>query len=848
MRRTLLSIKDGLERLETIQVGGSSLYASLIQCCGAAKAIEEGRRVHRHLLRYGYGGNTFLGNLLIQMYRQCGSMEEARSTFDSMAKKDVVSWNAMVSGYSQAGQGREALDLYQRMDSEGVEPNRVTLLGVLGACGNSQLLAEGRSVHSRIRSSRRESDLSLEAALVTMYARCGSLQEAEKVFDGISRKNVVSWTAMLTAYAQTGHFHKAVELYQRMDVEPNKITFVAVLTAISSLGDLKLGERIHARIAALKIQPDGPLGNALITMYSRCGRIDQARKVFDGIERKDVITWTSMITAYTHSGRARDAVELYSKMDVEPNSVTYVTVLSACSVLGDLDQGRRVHSRVTSLDLRDPALGTALVSMYGNCGGLLDARKVFDGMEEKNIMSWNALLGAYAHFGGKDQAAEALDLFREMELQGVRGNAVTLICLLGWCANVGALKHGRAIHQRARAESLLPDRNLETAVVNMYAKCHRVEEARRVFDSMELRDVVAWTSMIAAYTQEGYHPEAMGLYKSMLRDGEIEPNSVTLAAVLGSCFDLEDGKEIHSRAVATRMIKSELVQNSLLNMYAKCGSLEEASKFFESMDESSRTVVSWNILLTAYTQAGRERQAIDLYKRMVETERVEPDQGAIAAVLAACSSLGDLNQAKELLRHLHSNANLEAMTRKNIVVENAIVNLHAKCGFLDEGSRIFHRMEHKNLVSWTAMIVGFAKHGHAEEAMEMYRRMELDGAEPDDVTFITILVACSHSGLISSGHECFTSMAAEWEIAPRMDHFVCLVDLLGRAGWLDQAQELVETMPFEPEPLAWTTLLGACKIHHDFDRARVLEELVLERTPQECGSSHVLLSNIYVES
>ncbi|EFJ19315.1 hypothetical protein SELMODRAFT_110980 [Selaginella moellendorffii] len=342
MRRTLLSIKDGLERLETIQVGGSSLYASLIQCCGAAKAIEEGRRVHRHLLRYGYGGNTFLGNLLIQMYRQCGSMEEARSTFDSMAKKDVVSWNAMVSGYSQAGQGREALDLYQRMDSEGVEPNRVTLLGVLGACGNSQLLAEGRSVHSRIRSSRRESDLSLEAALVTMYARCGSLQEAEKVFDGISRKN--------------------------------------------------------------------------------------------------------------------------------------------------------------------------------------------------------------------------------------------------------------------------------------------------------------------------------------------------------------------------------------------------------------------------------------------------------------------------------------------------------------------------NLVSWTAMIVGFAKHGHAEEAMEMYRRMELDGAEPDDVTFITILVACSHSGLISSGHECFTSMAAEWEIAPRMDHFVCLVDLLGRAGWLDQAQELVETMPFEPEPLAWTTLLGACKIHHDFDRARVLEELVLERTPQECGSSHVLLSNIYVES
>ncbi|XP_024520121.1 pentatricopeptide repeat-containing protein At1g11290, chloroplastic-like [Selaginella moellendorffii] len=554
---------------------------------------------------------------------------------------------------------------------------------------------------------------------------CGSAEEARREFDRIATKNVVTWSAMLGAYARNGHSRQAVELYRRMvheeKLEPSEVTYLGVVEACASLRSLDLGREIHRSIeAAGRLEIDAALGNALIGMYSKCRSCDDAWRVFESMKNKTVFSWNCMISAFTQQGQNRRALQLYHRMEPEGmkrNLVTFLSALTACSALQDLAQGKAIHARVADAGYdAQVVVRNALVHMYSKCGDLDAARDVFDNTVERSEVSWNSIMAAYAQNG---RAAEALELYRKMDVQP---DCITFTTALDACSRLRALDQGREIHQRLVSSGLMPDAATGNALITMYGRCCCLDEARAVFDAMEARDVVTWTAIIAAYSQSGDARQALEIYARMRAESSVKPNEITLVAIADACCaakDLVQGRLVHSRAISSKFQIHGSLGNALVNMYASCGSLVEARKLFDEM------------------------------------------------------------------------------------------------------------RDHRDVICWSSMIAAYARHGHAAEALNLLSELCLEGVEPDHITFITILFACSHAGLVAEGRYVFALMVEDYCGCPDAQHYQCLVDVLGRAGWMPLAEELVKSMPFEPECAAWMTLLGSYNVCGDYQRGRQAAELGL---------------------
>ncbi|KAJ0985997.1 hypothetical protein J5N97_004353 [Dioscorea zingiberensis] len=352
-------------------------------------------------------------------------------------------------------------------------------------------------------------------------------------------------------------------------------------------------------------------------------------------------------------------------------------------------------------------------------------------------------------------------------------------------------------------------------------------------------DSFLFSSIIRASSRSP-SPSSSLLFYFLMLSLRISPSNYTFTSVLKSCADLSasrTGIPIHSHLLVHGFNEDSYVQTALLVFYAKCGNLIVARKVFDRMLE--RNVVAWNAMISGYEQNGVGEEAIEVFYKM-RAAKVEPDSATMVSLLSACSQVGALSLGQWVERYVMENG-LEL----NVVLGTSLINMYARCGHVGKAREVFDMLKERNVVSWTAMIAAYGMHGHGCEATQLFHRMRSEGPLPNDVTFVAVLSACAHSGLVCEGREAFESMNRDYKLVPRVEHHVCMVDMFGRAGLLDEAIQFIrECIQVEPGAAVWTAMLGACKMHKDFDLGVEVAERLLAIEPEN-PSHYVLLSNIY---
>ncbi|KAJ7531184.1 hypothetical protein O6H91_14G035500 [Diphasiastrum complanatum] len=467
---------------------------------------------------------------------------------------------------------------------------------------------------------------------------------------------------------------------------------------------------------------------------------------------------------------------------------------------------------------------------------LKDAHLVFDEMLDRDVVSWNAIIAACSR---NNAGGQALELFVRMLEDGLAPTKVTFLNLLDACISISSLEHGKLMHACISGCGLASDLALANALINMYGKCGSPEHARFVFEKMLERDVVSWTSMISVCAQHGLHKEAIKLFEEMQTKG-VKPNRVTVLSVLGACASpaaLAQGKLFHQYLVRNGFNYDSAVGNALINMYAKCGSLEDACSLFKKL--AKRDVVSWNTLIAMYNQHGHADAALEAFRKM-QSIGVLPDKITLLSLFEACASLAALEEGTSI----HASFFDKQQLKLDSTMATALLNMYGKCGSLEDSRCIFNSLAERDVVSWNSMIVTYAQHGYGLLGLQLFSMMQDGYLEPDNITFIAVLSACSHSGLVQEGIHYFASMKMYHKFIPTMRHYGCMVDLFCRAGELGEAECVITNMPFEPDAAIRMMLLSACRLHGDVERGNRAALNLLELDPKN-GAPYLVMSNLY---
>lgn len=493
----------------------------------------------------------------------------------------------------------------------------IALVAVLKTYARHKDLCKGIEAHAGIlRHGLLRTNVFIGSTLVHMYAKCGTLSRAHVVFDELPIRNVVSWTGLITGYAQHGHGEKALICFERMQEEglsPNAVTFSCILKACGSVQASAKGEEIHADLAKMQmLDNDNVLGNAVIDMYVKCGALGKARQAFDEHPIRDVVSWNTLIAGFCQHGHCEEALDCYERMCGEgilPDSVTFLCVLKACASLETLLKGKDIHVEIAQQGLlrEDKLLGNALVDMYVKCGALPQAQLVFDKLPVQNVVSWTTLIAGYYQHG---HSGEALDCFEHMKEAGLSPDVVAFACILKACGSIGAAERGEEIHAEIVREGLLKDVTvLGSALVDMYAKCGILVKAQEVFDKLLDRDVVSWTALIAGYCQVGNCEKALKCFEQMRFEG-LTPDAVTLTCVLKVCGILgaaEKGQMLYETMSKSYGIVPDIEHHScLVDLFSREGHLDKAVALVKQMP-SSCYLSSWFAVLDACLRWGNEK-------------------------------------------------------------------------------------------------------------------------------------------------------------------------------------------------------------------------------------------------
>lgn len=480
---------------------------------------------------------------------------------------------------------------------------------------------------------------------------------------------------------------------------------------------------------------------------------------------------------------------------------------------------------------------TKLVNRSSNLGNVLNAAKLFDEFPEPDVFLWNAIIRCFSRHGSYEKAFE---FYSRMQLAWVSPDGFTYPLVLKACSGLAWLEIGRRVHGQIYRHGFEGDVFVQNGLVALYSKCGQVAKGRIVFDKLHDRSIVSWTSVISGYAQNGQPMEALRIF-SQMRRRNVEPDWIALVSVLRAYTDVEDleqGKSIHGFVIKRGLELEPDLLISLTSMYAKCGQVTVARLLFNSME--LHNVILWNAMISGYAKNGYGEEAVELFKEMV-AKNIRPDSITVTSAILACAQIGSLELAKWMDDYIS-----KSKYRSDIIVSTALVDMFAKCGSVDSARKVFDRKLDKDTVMWSAMIVGYGMHGHGQEALDLYHSMQQAGVSPNDVTFIGLLTACNHAGLVDEGWKLFHSMK-QHKIEPRHQHYACVVDLLGRAGYLNQAYNFILKMPIEPGVSIWGALLSACKIHRHVELGEYAAEQLFLLDPYNTGH-YVQLSNLYASA
>ncbi|XP_022941407.1 pentatricopeptide repeat-containing protein At1g14470 [Cucurbita moschata] len=599
---------------------------------------------------------------------------------------------------------------------------------------------------------------------------------------------------------------------------------VAIATKISNISQLR---QLHAHLVLNSLQSQNYWVSLLLTICTRLhAHPSYAASIFTSSPYPNASVYSCMLKYYSRMGAHDEVVSLFRCMqclDLRPHPSVYIYLIKLAGKSGNL-----FHASVLKLGhIDDHFIRNAVLDMYAKYGQVDLARKLFEQMPNRTLADWNSMISGCWNSGNE---ADAVMLF-----------------------------------------NMMPDRNTIswTAMVTGYAKRRDLESARRYFDEMPEKSVVSWNAMLSAYAQNECAEEALKLFHRMLKEG-ITPDDTTWVAAISSCSSIGNpnlADSLLAKINQKHVILNNYVKTALLDMHAKFGNLEIARRIFDELG-GQRNAVTWNVMISAYTRAGKlslarelfdnmpkrdvvswnsmiagyaqngeSAMSIHLFREMIDCTDIQPDEVTIASVLSACGHIGALKFSYWVLNIVQ-----EKNIKFGISGFNSLIFMYSKCGNVVDAHRIFQNMGTKDVVTFNTLISGFAANGHGKDAIKLLLTMEEEGIEPDHVTYIGVLTACSHAGMLKEGKNIFKSIKA-----PTVDHYACMVDLLGRAGELDEAKILIESMPMKPHAGVYGSLLNGSRIHKRVELGELAANKLLELEPQNPGN-YILLSNIYASA
>ncbi|GMI81237.1 chlororespiratory reduction 21 [Hibiscus trionum] len=731
----------------------------------------------------------------------------------STANHPYKSYFHTISSLCKHGQIQQAVDLLTEMDSRNLPAGPEIYGELLQGCVYERDLSTGQQIHAQVLKNgaffaRNEY---IETKLVIFYAKCGAFDIANDLFSRLRVKNVFSWAAIIGLKCRIGLNEEALMGFSEMQENgflPDNFVVPNALKACGALLWLGYGKGVHGFVVKVGFGGCVFVASSLIDMYGKCGALEDARKVFDGMLERNVIAWNSMIVGYMQNGMNEQAIGVFHDMRVEavePSQVSISSFLSASANLGAIREGKQGHAIavVRGFEL-DSILGSSVLNFYSKVGLIEDAELVFDRILEKDVVTWNLIISSYLQCGLIDKALNTCHLMRS---ENLRFDCVTLSSILTAAANSSNIKLGKEGHCYCIRNSLQSDVVVASSIVDMYAKCGRIDYAGHVFCSTTNKDIVLWNTLLAAYASVGHSGETLKLFYQMQLES-VPPNVTSW--------------------------------NSVILGFVRNCQLNEAKEFFSQMQSLGvhPNLITWTTLITGLAHNGFHDEALKVFQEMQESG-VKPNTISISSTLSACTNATSLQHGRAIhgytIRH---------DLGSRISVSTALVDMYAKCGCLSQAKMVFDGITSNELPVYNAMISAYALHGQAGEALAMFRNLEEASVEPDGITFTSVLSACTHSGLVNEGLEIFVDMVSKHHFSPSMEHYGCLVSLLSRSGRLDEAFRLILSMPYEPDAQIIGSLLAKCREHDEVELVEQLSKYLLELEPDNSGN-YVAISNAY---
>ncbi|XP_047337260.1 pentatricopeptide repeat-containing protein At3g53360, mitochondrial [Impatiens glandulifera] len=648
----------------------------------------------------------------------------------------------------------------------------------------------------------------------------------------------------ISSFCNRNQFREALEAFDLLckntnfHVKPS--TYARLLSACSSLGSLKLGRDVHNHMLTYGCQPDIIIGNRLVTMYGKCGSMEDARKVFDEMPERNQVSWASIIAGYSQHGHGTDALQLFvemRKLGLMPDQFIFGSIIRACSSLVDIILGKQLHAQIIKSQAGYELISqNALLAMYSKLGLIDDAWNLFSSIASKDLISWSSIISGLWQTGYE---LEAMLCFKEMLSQcAYQPNEFVFGSVFSACGRLLEQDYGRQIQVVSIKYGFGRDNYVICSLADMYAKCGLLHSAKLAFSQIERPDLVSWNTIIIGFACGGEIDEAMSFFSKM-RELALFPDGITIRSLLCACTNHDSfhrGMQIHSFVIKTGLNLEISVSNTIISMYSRCYDLLSTFKIFDET-KTNRDLVSWNTILSACVKHNEAREVFSLLRQMFLSNS-KPDNITLTSVLGACGQLASI----EMGEWVHGYC-VKSGLDLNICVINGLIDMHMKCGSLMNAEKLFNSIVNCDVVSWSTMIIGYAQLGLGEQALTSFRKMCGLGLVPNEVAVVGVLTACSHMRLVELGMQIYNSMEVEHGLKPTREHCSCVVDLLARAGCINEAEDFMNKMEFEPDIVMWKTLLAACRIDNNVDVAKRAAENILKIDPLN-SSAHVLLCNI----
>lgn len=616
--------------------------------------------------------------------------------------------------------------------------------------------------------------------------------------------------------------------------------FHSLVSLFEGCSNGKCVSQLHSFLIKTCILQDAFVFPELLNLYSSYLPPENVTKLFDETLQRNTYSWNSILKCYCRAKNYKGALNLFSLMmsSEKCDAFTITYVLKACSGLRALNFGRAIHGSVKKNESLNSNLfiGSGLIELYSKCGNVQEAKYVYKEHNEPDVVLWTTMVTAFEQ---NNRPEEALVCFSRMVIMGrLIPDMITLVSVVSACVQLLDAKAGRSVHGFFIRREFDKGLSFMNALLNLYSKSGLFKLAASLFMKMEEKDMVSWGSMISCYAHNGAPTRALELLSKMMISG-IQPNAVIVLSTLQACEasgNLEMGRKMHKFVMQKEFEVDVLLSTALIDMYMACKSPDEAVDVFKRIPV--KDAISWSAIISGFVQNGLTNKALALFCDMLSSE-TRPDDVLMVKILTACSEIGFLLLACCLHSYL-----IKGGFDDNSFIGASLIESYAKCGSLDDAVEVFGEIKDRDLVVWSSMFAGYAVHGQGKESLYLFDKMIQSSAiSPNNITFLSILSACSYAGLIEEGINFFNMMVNEYQLTPESKHYSIMVDLLGRTGELDQAMGIINQIRSPVGAHVWGALLGASRIHQNVEIGEVAAKNLFQLDPSHAGY-HILLSSI----